>query len=115
MSRLKTYLPGGVHVSSHGFVNYMGKAPAPEAVFADFPDAVIVDGDDNWFAPKEKRPEVLAREAGVAPLALFHTGISGITRSGVVLAPADYERLREYFTATYGSAIEEHNRIYRRK
>lgn len=112
---MKTYLPGGTHVSSHGFVNYMGAAPQPDAVFRDFPDAVIVDGDDDWFAPKIKRPQVLAEKAGITPLALFHTGISGITRSGVVLSEADYERLREYFTATYGSALESHNRIYRRK
>lgn len=102
------------HTGSSGFTNYFNNKPNPAAVWAVFPDAVIVDGDDDWSAPKESRPMALVEKAGLKPLAWFHSGISGITKSGLVLTREDFTKLSEYYVNTFGKGIAEFLTIYSR-
>lgn len=101
------FLPGEKHVSSSigRWVNYTGKAPTPSEVWAQFPKAIIVDGDDDWYAKVEHRPQVFAREAGIEPIGYFHTGISGISCSGIVVSPEQYEALDRWYTAKFGAPM----------
>lgn len=79
---------------------------AISSVLATHPGAVIVDGADDWHAPDYVRPEVLVRRAGIVPVAWWHTGLSGVKRSGVVLSSAQYEALCNAFRVDYGCELE---------
>lgn len=116
-NELRTYMGSGIqkHTSSYGNVNYWDNSPNPEAVWKDFPKAVIVDGDDDWGAPDEKRPAVLIEKAGLTPLAYFHSRSSGITKSGLVLTRADFLTLSAYYLNTFGEGIAEFLTIYERE
>lgn len=112
---LKEYLPSQRHVSSSrgAFVNYTGGAPTPEAVWADFPDAVIVDGSDDWTAPDYRSVWKLQREFDTPILARFHTGISGITRSGIVVSPDVFDDFRRRYAVRFpGFELTTHLRVY---
>lgn len=113
---LKTYLGTGSdkHTGTSGFTNYFNNKPNPTAVFADFPDAVIVDGSDDWCAALEARPAMVVDKAGIVPLAWFHSGISGITKSGVVLTEAQFAQLDAYYRATFEQEVNDLNTVYRR-
>lgn len=71
-----------------------------------FPGAVIVDGSDDWDAPPTVRPELWAREFGLRPLAWWHTGTSGQTKSGLVLRRSQYDELRSLYRAEFGCDLE---------
>jgi len=103
------------HTSSSGFTNYFNNRPNPEAVWRVYPEAVIVDGTDNWSAKDEYRPQRLAERAGLNPLAWFHSGISGVTKSGLVLTRADFDKLSAYYLNTFGRGIAEFLTIYERE
>ncbi len=100
-------------ISSSGFTNHSGATKsglhaALDAVFAEWQDAVVIDGDDNWSAHEKNRPEVFARKLGVTPVALFHTKISGMTHSGIVVASDDFDRLAAGYQAKYGEPLRGH-------
>lgn len=103
MSDVPTIMPTGtqIHVSSYGSANYMGNSggveSALEQVWSKWPNAVVVDGNDDWYAPKDCRPPAILNDLGVSPLAWFHTGISGITKSGAVITREEYEANKEAF------------------
>lgn len=82
-------------------------ARALEDVFAAYPGAVVVDGTDDWFAPELARPELFMDLFEVEALALWHTGASGTSTSGIVLTEAEYERLNERYHDATGTYIEE--------
>jgi hypothetical protein len=85
------------HVGISGFTNYLPGDPRSQiaAVFQEFPDAIIVDGTDDWGAAREFRPETFEGSYGVKPLAYFHTGCSGISKSGIVITQEDFDSLPE--------------------
>jgi hypothetical protein len=88
--------------SSRGrWVNYTGGSPKPEDVFAEFPEAVIVNGADDWCADPHLRPEWLRGRLGVEILAWYHTGASGISNSGFVCTEEEYAK----FAAKYEDAF----------
>ena len=106
--------------SSHGFVNYLGSSPEKRAatfaaVFAEFPGAVIVDGTDDWYAMVQVRPETWERELGIKPLAMFHTGISGISKSGIVVSAEGFKALEDAYFNKWGADVNciEGLRIHR--
>jgi hypothetical protein len=96
---MKTYnAAGGASTGTTGFTNFVGKSNnegALAAVFADFPDAVVLDGSDDWYSNPLSRPSDICREMEIKPLALYHSGISGIAKSGVVIRFEDFERLAD--------------------
>jgi len=106
---MRNYLAStGKHTSSHGFVNYMGGASKEriretlEAIFNEHPGAVVLDGDDDWYANDCRRPGCFPDIFGIKPLATFHTGTSGITKSGIVVSRQDFEKIeREFPTKTF--------------
>lgn len=129
MSELKTYNPQERHVGSSGFTNYMGAteeqyAAARAQVFADFPGSVIVDGSEDWTVPPEWRPSTFLAPrrpnhqgydrdpAPVTVLALYHSGISGIVRSGIVVSAEDYAKLAAWYEASYGKKLDVRMRVY---
>lgn len=101
--RIPKYLPSGMLTSSSrgSWVNYTGGNPRPEDVFADYPEAVIVNGADDWYAEKIRRPEWLKGKLGVKIIALYHTGTSGISNSGFVCSEEEYAK----FAAKYEDAF----------
>ena len=109
MSKLRTYqVSGGAHTSVHGFVNYIGGASKErlqevlKQVFVDHPGAVVLDGDDDWYASQSRSPGTFPRIFEIEPLAWFHTGISGISKSGIVVTREDFEKMeREFPTKTF--------------
>lgn len=118
---MKTYLPNGVeaHVGSSGFTNYWrcGDIERDQdfaaRVLSENPGCVIVDGSDDWSRPPWRRPERFCHDLEVSVVARFHTGVSGISSSGVVLTMEEYEKAREKFPAAYeGRKINDCVRVY---
>jgi hypothetical protein len=90
------YASSGLSHGSSGFGNFLGGADVKSAandVFAWDPEAVIVDGTDNWHASPERRPEQFDRLFGVNILAYFHSGISGISKSGIVITKSELAKI----------------------
>ena len=116
---IKTYSAhGNIHVGTTGFTNYIPGGADKQAavraqVFADYPNAVIMNGKDDWYAPVHERPASLARHYKLTPIAWYHTGISGISKSGVVLHEEDYELLVARCVAEEG--CEPVAKVYRRE
>jgi hypothetical protein len=101
------------HVSSNGFVNYGFSTQADvdramQQVFIEYPNSVIINGSEDWSSPEYKRPEVFSRKLNVEVLALFHSGISGVTHSGIVISRDDYEVLAVLYEAAYGFPLSQH-------
>jgi hypothetical protein len=119
LESLKTfYAVAGSMSGSSGFTNYTPGRPndirkALEEVWREFPDAVVVDGSDDWMAPIQRAPYRWQREFGIDQLADFHSGISGISRSGLVLTEEAYLKLRQAFQLRFGGAVESSVRVYR--
>lgn len=86
---MKRYLgTGSAHTGTSGFVNFVGGGAdrvnqALEQVFSDHQDVVVLDGNSDWYAPRSTRPETFIVEGD--RVALFHTGISGISSTGAVI------------------------------
>jgi hypothetical protein len=114
-SLLKTYLGTGVetHTSSYGHVNHFGNKPDPLKVFRDHPTAVIVNGSDDWNAPRERQVASLYEKAGLNPIAYFHSGISGVCKSGLVLTPGDYKKLCAYYLREFKKPLGDVLTVYR--
>lgn len=100
------YVPGGKHVSSSigRFVNYFGEKPKPEKVLDECALLVgepctIINGTDDWNHPHHMRPQSFVPTEMV--VAWFHTGISGITRSGCVVRSRDVPEIRESYAAKF--------------
>lgn len=97
------------HVGYSGFTNYFPGtrediAAALEEVFEDHPGSVVIDGADNWFWHRYERPETFPRQFDIQPLAMFHSKISGISKSGIVVTAEDYHKIvREFPDQTWGS------------
>jgi len=91
----------GANIGSSGFTNYIGGMSDKKleqtlvAVFVEFPDAIIVDGSDDWYAELKYSPSSLCKKFDIEPLANFHTEISGISSSGSVIEEEDFNRLKE--------------------
>ena len=64
------------------------------------------------YAKPEQRPERFAHDLGIENVALFHTGISGISSSGVVLTRTEFEKLVGRYRDTYGKEITEVLHVY---
>ena len=115
---LKTYVASASpNTGSSGFTNYFGRK-TPEQLQKlhddmreELGEFVIVDGSDNWSASDSFRPEIFIRGftkvTGREPIALYHSGISGMTKSGVVLKPEDFDALTQWYAENYGRTLEK--------
>lgn len=113
------YIPSQtqVHVGSSGFTNYwpVGRGSVADLVkdvLTKHPGSVIVNGDDDWFAHESKRPESFLPKLGIHKLALFHTGISGISSSGAVLDRKEFLRLEDAYRQKYGKLLRQNVSVY---
>jgi hypothetical protein len=110
--RLNIYNPAReTWIGDMGGINY--RRPSPEAIAAklehvwrDYPGAVVLDGTDDWFAPESARPELFEDMFGIDVLALWHTGASGKSTSGIVLSSDQYELLNRRYRTRLGHSIE---------
>lgn len=89
-------------VSSTGFINYFPSTErtnaAIEAAYRNHgKDIAIIDGEDNWYASSIFHIDYLLQKFNIKKLADFHTGISGITKSGVVIAKRDLPKFIKAF------------------
>jgi len=91
----------------------MGGHPKPEAVFTDFPKAVIVNGQDNWYAEKHRRPEWLKGKLGVEIIAWYHTGASGISKSGFVCTEGEYAKFAKAYEVEFCTPPTTHLTVIR--
>jgi hypothetical protein len=96
-------------------VNYTSGSPRPnpETVFADFPGAVIVNGQDDWYAGPHERPEGLKSKLGVEILAWYHTGISGLSNSGFVCSEVEYAKFAKAYEAAFRTPPTTHLTVLR--
>lgn len=99
---LRRFTPGGSHTGTSGFTNYSGAQPPLAKVWKEFPNSVVVDGDDDWYADVRFQPPQLCTVFGIKPLALYQSGISGITSSGVVLSETGYATFIKLYEERYG-------------
>ena len=107
------------HVGSGGFLNYFGRVSADEVALihkrigeAHGP-CVIVDGSDDWSAKPEHSVFIFLRQLPqIKPLALYHSGISGITKSGRVFSIEDFNTFAEHYRATFGYDCTEKLKVY---
>lgn len=119
---LKTYQgTGQSHTGSSGFTNHFGSASPEklaklhEQMKAELGEHVIVNGEDNVCSPLNTRPEYFGhhffRATGRTVLAYYHTGISGVTKSGIVLAPEDFDAMTEWYATEYGMAMTDNRAL----
>ena len=119
---MKKYIPFGTsnHTSTSGFTNYFGSATETidqmvNRVFEETPNCVVVNGTDNWYADTLCKPEVLFNQhfkTSKEPIAFFHTGTSGISSTGIVIAIEDYNALSKAYQEKYGFAMDKKMKIY---
>lgn len=99
-------------VSSTGFVNYF---PSSERTDRKVKEAyqkygeyiAIIDGDDDWYASHLFRPGILCEDWKIPVLGKFHTGISGISNSGVVISKKDLESFINKFNRNKYSILRD--------
>ena len=119
---MKKYIPIGTstHTSTTGFVNYIGNPTEAidqmvNRVFKETPNSVVINGTDNWYANTFDMPEIVFKEhfkLSKEPIAFFHTGTSGISSTGIVIAIEDYNDLSKAYQEKYGFAMDEKLKIY---
>lgn len=116
---IKTYNPQSSHISSSvgGWINYIGASEKQfkltrEQIFKDYPNSVIVDGTDDWFSQESHRPQLFAEKFGLKILAYYHSGNSGMTKSGIVISSEDYYILQDKYTKAYNLNVESVCKIY---
>ena len=117
---MRTYNPQSSSVSSSigAWVNYSGASAVAfqktrQQVFADFPDSVIVDGSDDWNDPIYRRPQAFLEKLDIKPLAFYHSGASGITRSGVVISKNDFIVLEQKYSESFKSqSLRKNCKVY---
>ncbi len=88
-------------VSSTGFVNYFPssertarKVAAAYEKHGD--DIAIVDGEDDWNANRIFNVDFILDKAEIQMVDSFHTGISGITKSGAVINKEDLPKFIDW-------------------
>jgi hypothetical protein len=68
-----------------------------EQVFKKYPDSIIIDGNEDWSAPKLQHPDMIAHEANIIIIALYHKGHSGVSKSGIVINENDIKKFVSTF------------------
>lgn len=122
------YKSSGAHVSSSvcASVNFFDRLKGSELdalhdrMKTELGEHVIIDGSDDWGAKEHQRPERFMMEYnrqrfGVQSgpelnadiLAYYHSGTSGVTRSGVVVSPETFDTLTEWYATKYGVEIDK--------
>jgi len=119
---MKKYIPCGTstHISTSGFINYFGNSTETidqmvNRVFKETPNSVVINGTDNWYANTFAKPEAVFNEhfkMSKEPIAFFHTGTSGISSTGIVIAIEDYNALSKAYQEKYGFAMDKKMKIY---
>lgn len=110
------YATGQAMTGSSGFTNFIGrmsedrKMKLHESMKAELGEHVIVNGNDDLRDKLHNRPEYFhmqfKKETGTdGLLALYHSGISGITKSGIVVTPETFDAMTEWYEKTFGHAM----------
>ena len=91
-------------VGSTGFINYFPSSErtarnVTEAYRKNGENIAIIDGDDDWFASMLFHPYSLCNKWNIPILDNFHSGISGIAKSGIIISKSDLETFIKKFNA----------------
>ena len=116
-------MPQDFTVSSTGFVNYFPSAERTarnvKLAYEQHGDSIaIIDGDDDWYADPIFHVSRILNDAGIKSLGSFHTGISGISNSGAVIAAKDLPKLITWVEKnnpkykTHGKAVRSRLAFY---
>jgi len=105
---------GDCTVSSTGWVNYFPSdertARQIEAAYGQLgDDIVLLDGEDDWYAPAIFHVTNDCDAAGIEVIGRIHTGISGISQTGAVIKKEDLPKFIQYCN----DQIAEHPEIKR--
>lgn len=84
-------------ISTTGFINYFPcnerTIAAIDSAYQTFgKDIVIINGEDDWYASSVFHVDYLLKQFKIKKLADFHIGISGITKSGAIIAKKDLSK-----------------------
>jgi len=113
---IKTYYASrGAMTGTSGFTNFEGVSDVPAGlaeVWLDHPDAIVVNGSDNWSSAFSDRPWSFVEHLGFKPIAWFHSGISGIVRSGAVISQETFEALSAAYKVAYSHELGLMNTVY---
>lgn len=104
-------------VSTTGFVNYFPSAERTQRkideAFQKYGDDIaIIDGEDNWYAPRILHISHLLNKFNIPQIAEFHTGISGIATSGAVIKKSDLQKFIKMFNKSKWNIYREHPTNY---
>lgn len=114
---MKTYNPQSCITGTSGFSNFMGAsaealAKTREVIFNDFTNSVIIDGNDDWHAQSSDMPYVWIRlNAPITIMAYYHSGISGMTKSGIVISMKDYYKLVSWYQEFFKQSLLTNTKI----
>lgn len=117
---MKTYLAStDPRTSVHGYIDYSFATQKQiqltlQKVKEDFPNAIVIDGIDDWHRPLKDRPETWPKKLNIPILAYFHSGISGLSKSGIIIDRNEFFILKQKYEDTFGIRLEEnlHIKIY---
>ena len=89
-------------ISSTGFVNYFPSAERTqrkldEAFEKHGKDIAIINGEDDWHASNVFHISFLLDKFKIEKIDNFHTGISGISHSGAIIAKSDLSKFIKMF------------------
>jgi hypothetical protein len=126
------YKSSGMHTSSSvcASVNYFDRKSGTELdalhrqMRDELGDFIVVDGSDDWYSNKWDRPESffvafnrsrLNVESGPQVntdlLAYYHSGTSGITKSGIVVSVETFDALAEWYEKEFGHPMNQNPRL----
>jgi len=121
---IPSYNPGGASISSSvgAWVNYFGQAPDKFSCLKESEEkvgepCVILNGSDDWCAPRESRPQTFVGDLVSSDkiIAWYHSGVSGITKSGFIIRHSHLKELWQAFVAKYPgkSFTSAHVKVWR--
>lgn len=114
---MKTYLAStNPSTSVHGFVDYHfateeGIQLTLKQVKEDLPHSIVIDGLDDWHRPAKDRPETWMKILNFPVLAYFHTGISGLSKSGIIIDRHEFTKLQSKYEDNFGVSLKDNKNI----
>lgn len=114
---MKTYLASTNPTTSvHGYVDYNFATEERiqltlKQVNEDLPQSIVIDGLDDWNRPAKDRPETWMKMLNIPILAYFHSGISGLSKSGIIIDRLEFTKLKSKYEDNFGTSLEDNKNI----
>jgi hypothetical protein len=105
LEKIKTYRNSNMPELAGG--NYLGNEPfiaTYDRICKDISeDFVIIDGSDNLLYPWQLRPLMFTPKEII--IAYYHSGMSGITTSGVIVKESDFKKVIRSYKKLFGISM----------